>query len=165
MTNYEVFTQSNALPVKAWTKGVPFEDAARQQVMNVATLPFVHKWVAIMPDVHCGKGATIGSVIPTDKAIIPAAVGVDIGCGMMAAKTSLNANDLPDSLGHIRAAIEEAVPHGRSDNGGRNDRGKAHGQQVANRGDFPIEAISKRNSPRKSRGCSCHGVILIRGKP
>ena len=123
MTNYEVFTQSNALPVKAWTKGVPFEDAARQQVMNVATLPFVHKWVAIMPDVHCGKGATIGSVIPTDKAIIPAAVGVDIGCGMMAAKTSLNANDLPDSLGHIRAAIEKAVPHGRSDNGGRNDRG------------------------------------------
>ena len=123
MANYEVFTQSNALPVKAWTKGVPFEDMARQQVLNVASLPFVHKWVAIMPDVHSGKGATIGSVIPTDKAIIPAAVGVDIGCGMMAAKTSLNATDLPDSLGHIRAAIEKAVPHGRSDNGGRNDRG------------------------------------------
>jgi len=123
MANYEVFTQSNAVPVKAWTQGVPFEDAARQQVMNVATLPFVHKWVAIMPDVHRGKGATIGSVIPTHAAIIPAAVGVDIGCGMMAAKTSLNANDLPDSLGHIRAAIEKAVPHGRSDNGGRNDRG------------------------------------------
>jgi len=123
MANYEVFTKENSVPVKAWTKGVPFEDAARNQVMNVATLPFVHKWVSIMPDVHSGKGATIGSVIPTDRAIIPAAVGVDIGCGMMAAKTSLNANDLPDSLGFIRAAIEKAVPHGRSDNGGRNDRG------------------------------------------
>jgi tRNA-splicing ligase RtcB len=123
MENYEVFTRGNGVPVKAWTRGVPFEDGARQQVMNVAALPFVHKWVAIMPDVHSGKGATIGSVIPTDKAIIPAAVGVDLGCGMMAAKTSLTANDLPDSLGHIRAAIEKAVPHGRSDNGGRNDRG------------------------------------------
>ena len=123
MTNYEVFTQDNAVPVKAWTQGVPFEDAARQQVMNVASLPFVHKWVAIMPDVHSGKGATIGSVIPTDKAIIPAAVGVDIGCGMMAAKTSLTANDLPDNLASIRAVIEKAVPHGRSHHGGRNDRG------------------------------------------
>ena len=123
MANYEVVAQTNAVPIKAWTQGVPFEDAARRQVMNVATLPFVHKWVAIMPDVHSGKGATIGSVIPTDKAIIPAAVGVDIGCGMMAAKTSLNASDLPDSLGHIRAAIEKAVPHGRSHHGGRNDRG------------------------------------------
>jgi tRNA-splicing ligase RtcB len=123
MANYEVLTQGNGVPVKAWTKGVPFEDEARKQVMNVAILPFVHKWVAIMPDVHSGKGATIGSVIPTDKAIIPAAVGVDLGCGMMAAKTSLTANDLPDGLGHIRTAIEKAVPHGRSDNGGRNDRG------------------------------------------
>lgn len=123
MANYEVFTQNNGVPIKAWTQGVPFEDAARQQVMNVALLPFIHKWVSIMPDVHMGQGATIGSVIPTHAAIIPAAVGVDIGCGMMAAKTSLKANDLPDSLGHIRAAIEKAVPHGRSDNGGRNDRG------------------------------------------
>lgn len=123
MANYEVLTKDNAVPVKAWTQGVPFEDEARKQVLNVASMPFVHKWVAIMPDVHSGRGATIGSVIPTEKAIIPAAVGVDLGCGMMAAKTSLNANDLPDSLGHVRAAIEQAVPHGRSDNGGRNDRG------------------------------------------
>ena len=123
MANYEVLTQTNSVPVKAWTVGVAFEEQARAQVLNVASMPFVHKWVAIMPDVHAGRGATIGSVIPTEKAIIPAAVGVDIGCGMMAAKTSLCANDLPDSLGHIRAAIERAVPHGRSDNGGRNDRG------------------------------------------
>src|SRR5256886_15174507 len=76
-----------------------------------------------MPDVHLGKGATVGSVIPTTKAIIPAAVGVDIGCGMMAVRTSLNARDLPDDLHALRSAIERAVPHGRTDNGGRNDRG------------------------------------------
>jgi len=76
-----------------------------------------------MPDVHWGIGATVGSVIPTTKAIIPAAVGVDIGCGMMATKTSLVASDLPDDLRHIRSAIERAVPHGRTDRGGRGDRG------------------------------------------
>jgi tRNA-splicing ligase RtcB len=67
-----------------------------------------------MPDVHVGIGATVGSVIPTRGAVIPAAVGVDIGCGMMAARTSLMAHDLPDSLEGIRSAIERAVPHGRS---------------------------------------------------
>ncbi len=123
MANYEVYVGAKGVPIKAWTKDVPFEDAARQQVLNVATLPFVHKWVAVMPDVHSGKGATIGSVIPTVGAIVPAAVGVDIGCGMMAVKTSLAAADLPDSLGSVRAAIEKAVPHGRTDHGGRNDRG------------------------------------------
>jgi tRNA-splicing ligase RtcB len=76
-----------------------------------------------MPDVHWGMGATVGSVIPTKKAIIPAAVGVDIGCGMMALRTTLDASDLPDDLKSIRSAIERAVPHGRTDNGGRNDRG------------------------------------------
>lgn len=123
MTNYEVFPGKRGLPIKAWTRGVPFEDAARNQVLNVTELPFIHKWVAIMPDVHHGMGATIGSVIPTDKAIIPAAVGVDIGCGMMAVRTSLKAADLPDKLAPMRAAIEKAVPHGRTHNGGRNDRG------------------------------------------
>jgi len=77
----------------------------------------------VMPDVHLGKGATVGSVIATKKAIIPAAVGVDIGCGMMAVRTSLNANDLPDNLQPLRSVIERTVPHGRTDNGGRNDRG------------------------------------------
>jgi tRNA-splicing ligase RtcB len=86
-------------------------------------LPFVFKWVAAMPDVHWGIGATVGSVIPTKGAIIPAAVGVDIGCGMMAVQTSLHANHLPDNLHGIREAIELAVPHGRTDNGGKNDRG------------------------------------------
>src|SRR6185295_1184574 len=86
-------------------------------------LPFIYKWIAVMPDVHWGMGATVGSVIPTKKAIIPAAVGVDIGCGMMAVRTTLDAAQLPDDLKTIRSAIERAVPHGRTDNGGRNDRG------------------------------------------
>ena len=109
--------------VKAWTRGVTFDDKARQQVLNVARLPFVHGWVAVMPDVHWGMGATVGSVIPTHKAIIPAAVGVDIGCGMMAVQTSLTASDLPDDLGPMRSAIEAAVPHGRTARGGQGDRG------------------------------------------
>jgi tRNA-splicing ligase RtcB len=111
------------VPIKAWTKGVPLEDAARQQLLNVAQLPFIYKWVAAMADVHWGIGATVGGVIPTRGAIIPAAVGVDIGCGMMAVKTSLHANHLPDNLHGIRPAIEKAMPHGRTDNGGKNDRG------------------------------------------
>lgn len=121
--NYEVIHE-NGVPIKAWTKGVPFESKAKQQLKNIAGMPFIHKWVAVMPDVHLGKGATIGSVIPTVGAVIPAAVGVDIGCGMMAVKTSLAAKDLPDSLGPVRSAIEAAVPHGRSARlRGRRDKG------------------------------------------
>jgi tRNA-splicing ligase RtcB len=120
---YEVFAPEHGVPIKAWTRGVPVEDAAKQQLLNIATLPFIYRWIAVMPDVHLGKGATVGSVIPTTKAIIPAAVGVDIGCGMMAVRTSLNARDLPDDLHALRTAIERAVPHGRTDNGGKNDRG------------------------------------------
>ncbi len=110
-------------PIKAWVRGVPVEPAARDQLRRLAGLPFIHKWIAVMPDVHVGKGATIGSVVPTRGAIIPAAVGVDLGCGMMAVRTSLRAVDLPDDLAPLRSAIEAAVPHGRTDNGGRNDRG------------------------------------------
>jgi tRNA-splicing ligase RtcB len=102
------------VPIKMWTRGVPVEDEARRQLANAARLPVVFKHVAAMPDVHYGIGATVGSVIPTLKAIIPAAVGVDIGCGMMAAKTTLRADGLPDDLGPLRAAIERAVPHGRA---------------------------------------------------
>ncbi|MCH7763089.1 MAG: RtcB family protein [Candidatus Marinimicrobia bacterium] len=99
------------------------EAKAKQQLENVSKLPIIHHHVAAMPDVHWGMGATIGSVIPTIKAIIPAAVGVDIGCGMMACKLNLNANDLPDNLSSVRVEIEQAVPHGRTNNGGRNDKG------------------------------------------
>ena len=112
-----------AVPIKAWTRGVDVDPDALQQLRNVARLPFVQPWVAAMPDVHWGIGATVGSVIPTRGAIIPAAVGVDIGCGMMAVQTSLCAADLPDQLGGVRNAIERTVPHGRTDRGGRNDRG------------------------------------------
>jgi tRNA-splicing ligase RtcB len=111
------------VPIKAWTKGVQVEDKAMQQVRNLASLPFAFKHIAIMPDVHWGMGATVGSVIATKGAIVPAAVGVDLGCGMIAAKLSIRAEDLPDGLHGIRTAIESAVPHGRTDNGGPNDRG------------------------------------------
>ncbi len=121
--NYNVLKPDKGVPIKAWTKGVPLEKEAEQQLMNVAHMPFIYKHIAVMPDVHWGLGATIGSVIPTLKAIIPAAVGVDIGCGMMAVQTSLKATDLPENLKEIRSNIEKAVPHGRTNNGGRGDRG------------------------------------------
>lgn len=98
--------------IKAWIDGVSFEHSAQVQTHNVAALPFIHKHVALMPDVHMGYGATVGSVIPTKGAIIPAAVGVDIGCGMMAVRTTLRASDLPDNLSNLRSLIERAVPHG-----------------------------------------------------
>lgn len=124
--NYEVMSDTAGVPVKSWTVGVNFEEKARQQLRNIASLPFVHKWVAAMPDVHLGKGATIGSVIPTTEAIIPAAVGVDIGCGMMAVKTHLTANDLPENLKPLRLAIEQAVPHGRNTGRSKRDKGAWH---------------------------------------
>ena len=109
---YHRIESEDALPVTAWTRGVPMEDAARQQLPNVARLPFFHKWVAAMPDVHWGIDATVGCVIPTHKAIIPAAVGVDIGCGMMASCTTLTASDLLDDLAPLRRQIERDVPVG-----------------------------------------------------
>ncbi|MFN7944347.1 MAG: RtcB family protein [Blastocatellia bacterium] len=93
------------------------------QMERVSQLPFIFRHTALMPDGHVGIGATIGSVIATRGAVIPAAVGVDIGCGMMAVQTSLTANDLPDHLRNIRRAIEKAIPHGRTDHGGRRDKG------------------------------------------
>ena len=122
MSGFE-YIETGGAPIKAWTRGVSIEDAARRQIENVARLPFIHKHVAVMPDVHWGMGATVGSVIPTVGAIIPAAVGVDIGCGMAAVRTNIMASELPDSLGAMRAEIEAAVPHGRTDHGHRNDTG------------------------------------------
>lgn len=124
--NYIIIQEQGSAPIKAWIKGVPIEDEARKQLINISKMPFIHRWVAVMPDVHLGKGATVGSVIPTTGAIIPAAVGVDIGCGMMAVRTTLKAAQLPDNLHGVRSAIEKAVPHGRTDNGGANDRGAWH---------------------------------------
>ena len=109
--------------VKMWTEGVPVELEAQKQLLNTARMPFIFGHMAVMPDVHLGKGSTIGSVIPTQGAIIPAAVGVDIGCGMMAVRTSLRAADLPDNLLGVRSAIEQAVPHGRTVSRGTRDKG------------------------------------------
>jgi tRNA-splicing ligase RtcB len=112
--DYEQITPPGGHPIKSWTRGVPVEPEAKEQLARLARLPFIYHHVAVMPDVHVGKGSTIGSVIPTLGAVIPAAVGVDIGCGMMAAKTTLRAEDLPDNLARLRSAIEEAIPHGMS---------------------------------------------------
>src|SRR5690242_11056148 len=116
MSEYEII-ESQGAPIKAWVKGVPVETSAENQLRNVASLPFIHSHVAVMPDVHFGRGATVGSVIPTKGAIIPAAVGVDIGCGMMAVQTSLTANDLPDSLAAVRSGMERKVPVGNGPGG------------------------------------------------
>lgn len=121
--DFNELIQENSAPVKLWTNGVPVDPKAVLQLQNTAKMPFIFKHLAVMPDVHVGKGSTIGSVIPTKGAIIPAAVGVDIGCGMIAVKTSLTASDLPDSLQNIRFAIEAAVPHGRTTERHGRDKG------------------------------------------
>ena len=109
--------EGSATPIKGWVRGVPLEPQAHEQLRNIASIPFVGPWVAVMPDVHLGKGATVGSVIPTRGAIIPAAVGVDIGCGMAAVRTTLRASDLPDDLGPLRNSIERSVPVGNGRGG------------------------------------------------
>src|SRR5690606_10523122 len=118
---YETIRVDGGSEIKMWTRGVPVEPEARAQLEKTARMPFIFRHLAVMPDVHVGKGSTVGSVIPTVRAIIPAAVGVDIGCGMIAVKTTLTAADLPDNLARVRAAIECAVPHGRTP--GKRDRG------------------------------------------
>ncbi len=123
MSSYNEIIIPGGAPLKMWTKNVQIEDAAINQMINVARLPIIHGHVAAMPDCHPGKGATVGSVIPTKGAIIPAAVGVDLGCGMMALKTTLKAGQLPDNLAPIRSDIERAVPHGFVSLKGRARRG------------------------------------------
>lgn len=106
-----VTKEEGAKPVKNWAIGI--EEEALNQAKNLARLPFIApQGVALMPDAHSGKGSTIGSVIATERAVIPSAVGVDIGCGMNAVRLSLKASDLPDGLSNIRAAIEQSVPLG-----------------------------------------------------
>ena len=126
----------NALKnVRAWTEGVEVEFDAIQQIKNLASLPVVAGHVAIMPDVHLGKGATVGSVIPTRAAVIPASVGVDIGCGMAAVRTNLTAGELPDSLSNLRSQIEARVPVGFS----------MHSQPVSTHGDGLVGIVLKRH--------------------
>lgn len=151
MTNksYRVI-ETKGVPIKAWTHGVAVEEEAEAQLRNLAEMPFIHRWVAVMPDVHKGMGATVGSVIPTKGAVIPAAVGVDIGCGMMAVRTSLAASQLPDNLRPLRDAIENAVPHGRTNNGGPGDRGTWSAPPAR------VEDAWKDLSPRFKEICDKH---------
>ncbi|OTG90247.1 RtcB family protein [Acinetobacter sp. ANC 3832] len=121
---YNIIQDEKGVPIKMWTKGVPVDEKSKDQLLRTAQMPFIYKWMAVMPDVHFGLGATIGSVIPTKGAIIPAAVGVDIGCGMMATRTSLTASDLPDNLHGLRTELERLIPHGMTKTrGGGRDRG------------------------------------------
>ena len=134
--NFEVMMPGQGVPVKMWTKGVPVEESAKAQLAKTASMPFIFKHLAVMPDVHHGLGSTIGSVIPTRSAIIPAAVGVDIGCGMMAVRTSMTSHDLPETLSGVRSAIEAAVPHGRT--GGMRGR---HGRDKGAWGEAPEASL------------------------
>ncbi|MDR1890416.1 MAG: RtcB family protein [Zoogloeaceae bacterium] len=116
------------VPIKIWTRDL--EHQALQQLVNLSQLNIVRHPIAVMPDVHAGIGATVGSVIPTVNAIIPAAVGVDIGCGMVAVRLTLNARDLPDNLHAIRNAIEAAVPVGFNQHERSKVKGSAHARQA-----------------------------------
>ncbi|MEU8628323.1 RtcB family protein [Streptomyces sp. NPDC048669] len=123
------------VPIRMWTDPAKVEDVAMQQLRNVATLPWI-KGLAVMPDVHFGKGATVGSVIAMHGAVCPAAVGVDIGCGMSAVKTSLTANDLPGDLTRLRSKIEQAIPVGRGMHDEPVDPSRLHGLAATDWDDF-----------------------------
>ncbi len=143
--------------IRAWTRGVEVDEKARAQLLRMAELPFVHHHIAVMPDVHWGLGATIGSVLPTIGAIVPAAVGVDIGCGMAAVRTTLMAKDLPDALGGVRRALERAVPHGR---GGGRRGGK--GRDPGSWGTPPKDVLAvwrRELAPGFARLCERHPVL------
>jgi tRNA-splicing ligase RtcB len=150
-------TAVRAKPVKMWTRGVPVDDGSRQQLLNTATMPFIHKHVAVMPDVHFGKGATVGSVIPTRGAIIPAAVGVDIGCGMCAVRTTLSSHQLPDNLSGLRSALETVIPVGMADHGQQVPRVAENAWYTGFKRRYDelqqkYPAISTRNSPARQIG-------------
>ncbi|CAL9548283.1 RtcB family protein [Streptomyces sp. enrichment culture] len=123
------------VPIRMWTDPATVEEGALQQLRNVATLPWI-KGLAVMPDVHYGKGATVGSVIAMRGAVCPAAVGVDIGCGMSAVRTSLTANDLPGDLSRLRSKIEQAIPVGRGMHDSPVEPGRFHGLATSGWDDF-----------------------------
>ncbi|MFJ4094983.1 RtcB family protein [Kitasatospora sp. NPDC089913] len=122
-------------PIRMWTDPATVEGQAMQQLRNISSLPWLHG-LAVMPDVHLGKGATVGSVIAMRGAVCPAAVGVDIGCGMSAVKTSLTAKDLPDDLSRLRSQIERTIPVGRGLHSDPVDPGKLHGVPTGGWDDF-----------------------------
>lgn len=155
---FKIIPVSGGVPLKCWTDGVPFEDGAREQLEAVARLPFLAGPVVVMPDVHKGIGSTIGSVIATEGVIIPAAVGVDIGCGVMARRLGIRAAQLPGDLAGLRKAIEAAVPHGRSNDGGQGDIGAWRSLPDSHLGYWttlkPIYDLMVLKHPRLDRGAS-----------
>ena len=130
------------VPVRIWTRDINHD--ALQQLINLSQLPIIHHQVAAMPDVHYGTGATVGAVIPTLGAIIPAAVGVDIGCGMNAVRLSITAAELPDSLARMRSAIEAAIPVGFEQHPRTKVKGSAHARQARHMSDR-LDAIVTRH--------------------
>ena len=147
MSTYELLhAEGSTTPIKGWVRGVPLEEQAHAQLRNIASIPFVGPWVAVVPDVHLGKGATVGSVIPTRGAIIPAAVGVDIGCGMAAVRTTLRASDLPDNLAQLRSSIERGVPVGNGPGGEHRKLPDSHETRIAQSGlHAGLEAIKQKH--------------------
>ncbi|MFF1732829.1 RtcB family protein [Streptomyces sp. NPDC058247] len=148
------------VPIRMWTDPASVEDVAMQQLRNVSTLPWI-KGLAVMPDVHFGKGATVGSVIAMHGAVCPAAVGVDIGCGMSAVKTSLTANDLPGDLSRLRSKIEQAIPVGRGMHDDPVDPGRLHGFGVAGWEDFwgRFEGVADAVKFRQERAAKQMGTL------
>jgi tRNA-splicing ligase RtcB len=148
------------VPIRMWADPASVEEGAMQQLRNVATLPWI-KGLAVMPDVHYGKGATVGSVIAMHGAVCPAAVGVDIGCGMSAVKTSLTANDLPGDLSRLRSKIEQAIPVGRAMHDDPVDPGRLHGFATAGWEDFwgRFEGVADAVRFRRERAAKQMGTL------
>ncbi|PSJ27549.1 RNA-splicing ligase RtcB [Streptosporangium nondiastaticum] len=148
------------VPIRMWTDPATVEDVAMQQLRNVSTLPWI-KGLAVMPDVHFGKGATVGSVIAMQGAVCPAAVGVDIGCGMSAVKTSLTANDLPGDLSRLRSKIEEAIPVGFSMHDDPVDPRRLHGLPTAGWDEFwgRFDGVAEAVKFRQSRALKQMGSL------
>ncbi|WBO64617.1 RtcB family protein [Streptomyces camelliae] len=148
------------VPIRMWTDPATVEDVALRQLQNVATLPWI-KGLAVMPDVHYGKGATVGSVIAMQGAVCPAAVGVDIGCGMSAVKTSLTANDLPGDLSRLRSRIEQAIPVGRGMHEDPVEPGDFHGLATGGWDDFwgRFDGVAEAVHFRKGRAAGQIGTL------
>ncbi|MGW2252720.1 RtcB family protein [Kitasatospora sp. NPDC001660] len=148
------------VPIRMWTDPATVEGAAMQQLRNISSLPWLHG-LAVMPDVHLGKGATVGSVIAMKGAVCPAAVGVDIGCGMSAVKTSLTAKDLPDDLSRLRSKIEQAIPVGRGLHTDPVDPRKLHGFQTAGWDDFwqRFDGVAEAVKWRRERAMQQMGTL------
>ncbi|MFI9274747.1 RtcB family protein [Kitasatospora sp. NPDC052896] len=148
------------VPIRMWTDPATVEGAAMQQLRNISSLPWLHG-LAVMPDVHLGKGATVGSVIAMNGAVCPAAVGVDIGCGMSAVKTSLTAGDLPDDLGRLRSRIEQMIPVGRGMHGDPVDPRRLHGLPTSGWDDFwdRFDAVAPEVRWRRERALQQMGTL------